>query len=165
MVSLFVGAASLVSPQAVGICCFFLVTLGCLIFGYSGSVWLSHFVFLSFLGGLLVIFLYACALAPSPLFISIWKTVKAPVKGWFVVSGLVYCLVWYSGRLCYLRFISENWYDWSHSPDPGIVGGSWIATGSFPFLAFLLALCMVSVTKLCSYNKNSSLRGDRSTMS
>lgn len=35
---LFVGARTLVGPQAVGMCCFLLVLIGCLIFGYCGAV-------------------------------------------------------------------------------------------------------------------------------
>nr|YP_010133199.1 NADH dehydrogenase subunit 6 [Azumapecten farreri]ABQ96654.1 NADH dehydrogenase subunit 6 [Azumapecten farreri]ACD77261.1 NADH dehydrogenase subunit 6 [Azumapecten farreri]ACL36016.1 NADH dehydrogenase subunit 6 [Azumapecten farreri] len=162
---LFVAASTLVSPQAVGGFCFFLVTLGCLIFGYCGAVWMSHFVFLSFLGGLLVIFLYAVALAPSPLFLSMWKTIKGPLK-W--VMGLFLMLVgfiYFSNRSVCLSCLCTGYYEVPFFSSPEFMSSSWVGGFSFLFLAVLLAICMVSVTKLCSYNKKGSLRGVRSTMS
>nr|QCD14065.1 NADH dehydrogenase subunit 6 [Crassadoma gigantea] len=162
---LFVGASSLVSPQAVGGICFFLVTLGCLIFGYCGAVWMSHFVFLSFLGGLLVIFLYAVALAPSPLFHSVWKTVKFPLKCVYGLFLLVVGLVYFTGRRMCLECLLTGYFPSPYFCNPELMSGKWVAGPPFLFLAVLLAICMVSITKLCSYNKKGALRGDRSTMS
>ena len=72
---------------------------------------MRHFVFLSFLGGLLVIFLYAVALAPSPLFLRIWKTIKGPLK-W--VIGLFLMLVgfiYFRNRRVCLRCLCTGYYE------------------------------------------------------
>lgn len=45
-----------------------------------------------------------------------------------------------------------------------MVDRRWVRRLSFVFLALVLAICMVSVTKLCSYNRGGSLRGMRSKM-
>lgn len=39
----------------------------CLAAGFRGFTWYRHFIFLSYLGGLLVLFLYSTALAPCPV--------------------------------------------------------------------------------------------------
>nr|AKE35607.1 NADH dehydrogenase subunit 6 [Pecten maximus] len=164
-VVLLVGIGSLVNPQAVGSFCFFLVLLGCLVCGYSGSVWLSHFIFLSFLGGMLVVFLYAVALAPSPYFESISGRMSSPLK---VIGALVAfsCLLVYAeGWGCYLDVLCSGLFEVPLFHDPEMVDSSWAGSVSFLFLAVLLAVCMVSITKLCSYNSQGSLRGVRSTMS
>lgn len=41
---------------------------------------MAHFVFLSFLGGLRVIFLYTMSVAPNPLFHDVYERVEIPVK-------------------------------------------------------------------------------------
>ncbi|YP_010576134.1 NADH dehydrogenase subunit 6 (mitochondrion) [Ylistrum balloti] len=159
-----VGCGSLVGPQAVGCFSFFSVLLGCLVFGYSGAVWLSHFIFLSFLGGLMVVFLYAVALAPNPLFKSIaQKTVRPMSVIMFIIS--VSCLIfYYDGWWCYKDVFCGGYVDVSGCFGPELSDSSWVGSVTFLFLAVLLAICMVSVTKLCWYNKSGALRGIRSTM-
>nr|ALA07925.1 NADH dehydrogenase subunit 6 [Argopecten irradians concentricus] len=164
VMTLIFGAASLVNPQAVGAACLLLVLLSCLIFGYSGPVWLSHFIFLAFLGGLMVVFLYAVSLAPSPFFKGVVGQVKTPLKmlgaAFFFFFFLCFYEGWFSAGSVLLGGLIES---------PSLSGGemvdsSWVSSLSFVFLALVLAICMVSVTKLCSYNSGGSLRGMRSKM-
>nr|AGR50841.1 NADH dehydrogenase subunit 6 [Mimachlamys senatoria] len=161
---LFVAASTLVGPQAVGICCLMLVLVGCLIFGYCGGVWLSHFVFLSFLGGLLVIFLYTVALAPSPLFKSVFSSMKRPLMFGFSVSLASCVFMGLTNRWSYLEKTCSNYLDVPYSSSPEFLSSAWVGGPSFLFLGILLAICMVGVTKLCGYNKKGALRGIRSTM-
>nr|YP_010151027.1 NADH dehydrogenase subunit 6 [Amusium pleuronectes]QQV73587.1 NADH dehydrogenase subunit 6 [Amusium pleuronectes] len=162
---LLVGIGSLVNPQAVGSFCFFLVLLGCLVYGYSGAVWFSYFIFLSFLGGLLVVFLYAVALAPSPYFESFSERMMTPLK---VVGLMTICfclfLIW-EGWWCYMDVLCSGLFEVPMFHDPEMTDSGWVSSVSFLFLAVLLAVCMISITKLCSYNSQGSLRGVRSTMS
>lgn len=163
-VVLLVGIGSLVNPQAVGRFCFFLVLLGCLVCGYRGSVWLRHFIFLSFLGGMLVVFLYAVALAPRPYFERISGRISSPLK---VIGALVAfsCLLVYAeGWGCYLDVLCRGFFEVPLFHDPEIVDRSWAGRVSFLFLAVLLAVCIVSITKLCRYNRQGSLRGVRRTI-
>nr|YP_272041.1 NADH dehydrogenase subunit 6 [Placopecten magellanicus]AAZ06454.1 NADH dehydrogenase subunit 6 [Placopecten magellanicus] len=162
---LFVGSSTLISPQAVGASSFLLVLLGCLMFGYGGAPWLSHFVFLSFLGGLLVVFLYAVALAPSPLFKGVGESVFPVLKVILFVVLVVCGYVSYKGGWCYFRVMMGGYRNVPLFTCPELVSSSWVGSVSFVGLAVVLAMCMVAVTKLCSFNKTGSLRGVRSTMS
>lgn len=97
VITLIFGAASLVNPQAVGAACLLLVLLRCLIFGYRGPVWLRHFIFLAFLGGLIVVFLYAVSLAPRPFFKGVVGQVKTPLKMLGAAFLFFFFLCFYEG--------------------------------------------------------------------
>nr|ALA07949.1 NADH dehydrogenase subunit 6 [Argopecten ventricosus] len=161
---LTISAGSLINPQAVGAACLVLVLFSCLIFGYSGPVWLSHFIFLAFLGGLMVVFLYAVSLAPSPYFKGVAGQIKAPLK---VLGGSIFFFFYfflYKGWLMTSSVLFGGLIEGSFLGGGEMVDSSWVSSVSFVFLALVLAICMVSVTKLCSYNSGGSLRGMRSKM-
>lgn len=159
LVSLMVLCGFSVNVQAVGCSCFFLIFLSCLILGYRGIVWLSHFIFLAFLGGLIVIFLYVLSLAPSPQFSSLWDLLFLPFLFLLSLSLVL-------GGVSFICQADQYWFNTCRGY-PHVrafmgyhinVGSSWAGDVGFVFLALVLAICMVRVTKLCSY-KGGALRG------
>ena len=65
-----VSLMAFVSVQSVAMVRALIAVNGCLAAGFRGFTWFSHFIFLSFLGGLLVLFLYSTALAPCPVYLT-----------------------------------------------------------------------------------------------
>nr|WFG79965.1 NADH dehydrogenase subunit 6 [Catillopecten margaritatus] len=137
--------ALLVSPQAVGFCCFWLVLLGCFVVGYSGMAWFGYLMFLAYLGGLLVVFLYSMVLASSPYF--------GGVVGFFLFLWVFFLVVvvlglWsFSGGGSEIFFLSSGGsVSFFTSSNFEWLGNLW----TFSVMGGLLLMCMVSVTKICS---------------
>jgi len=77
---------------------------------------------------------------------------------------VTYGLVLLTGRGRFLKCLCTGYYEVPYFSSPEYIGSGWVRRSRFLFLAVLLAICMVSVTKLCRYNKTGALRGKRRTI-
>nr|QDM58574.1 NADH dehydrogenase subunit 6 [Spondylus violaceus] len=113
-------------------------------------------MFLSYLGGLLVLFLYSTALAPCPgklirfhpdldkerLF---WYLLG--MVGFWVFSAGVY---WGSEIKVLVSEMESVYMDFSWFSGPEMIDFNWFNGWGFITFGLVLFLCMVSVTKLCT---------------
>nr|WBP69651.1 NADH dehydrogenase subunit 6 [Propeamussium sp. mt1] len=142
--------AFFVSPQAVGFCCFWLVLLGCFLVGYSGMAWFGYLVFLAYLGGLLVVFLYSMVLAPSPYFGKVSNVFFSKEVG--VAVGFFAMFIIFFAYYSWSEVSGGNWFasEFVNFYFSGGVSFSWLGNSlTFPVIGGLLLMCMVSVTKIC----------------
>nr|YP_001382290.1 NADH dehydrogenase subunit 6 [Argopecten irradians]ABS17673.1 NADH dehydrogenase subunit 6 [Argopecten irradians] len=162
--TLIFGAPPLVNPPTLGTAGFLLVFLSGPNFGYRGPVWVKPLFFLAFLGGMKIVFLKAVSRAPRPFFKGVLGQIKTPPQIFGAAFFFFFFLCFYEGWFSAGSVLLGGLIESSSLSGGEMVDSSWVSSLSFVFLALVLAICMVSVTKLCSYNSGGSLRGMRSKM-
>jgi len=58
----------IIQPLSLGLCIIMISLISCILLGLTFSSWFSYVLFLIYVGGLLVMFVYVAALAPNTLF-------------------------------------------------------------------------------------------------
>nr|ADK97578.1 NADH dehydrogenase subunit 6 [Peripatoides sp. DVL-2010] len=140
-------------PLMMGLMIMIKVVLICIIIGiYSMSFWYSYMLFLIFLGGLLVLFIYISSLTENELFIfqNTWLN-----KIWYLIIIILMMSLMINSNLNYyssdsmeklklldfkLYYLSTYFYSFS----------IWKIT---IFLSIYLLMCLLIVTKICQLNK------------
>lgn len=68
LLALIFAIPMIIQPLRLGLCIIIISLISCILLGLTFSSWFSYVLFLIYVGGLLVIFVYVAALAPNTLF-------------------------------------------------------------------------------------------------
>nr|QBC73231.1 NADH dehydrogenase subunit 6 [Divia briandi] len=71
LLALIFAMPMMMQPLSLGLCIMMISLMSCMLLGLTFSSWFSYVLFLIYVGGLLVMFVYVAALAPNTLFSSL----------------------------------------------------------------------------------------------
>nr|USS60665.1 NADH dehydrogenase subunit 6 [Septaria lineata] len=149
LLALIFAMPMMMQPLSLGLCIMGISLFWCVLLGLVYSSWFSYVLFLIYVGGLLVMFVYVAALAPNTLFSSLKSLV-----GISSVSALLFPLI-----LLYtpkdLSFLYDNlsldYY--SENMKTGILMISSSNISMLIGLGLILLMNLLAVVKVCYYQQ------------
>nr|YP_010350015.1 NADH dehydrogenase subunit 6 [Neritina iris]UOH96885.1 NADH dehydrogenase subunit 6 [Neritina iris] len=149
LLALIFAMPMMMQPLSLGLCIMGISLFWCILLGLTYSSWFSYVLFLIYVGGLLVMFVYVAALAPNTLFSSLKSLV-----GITTMSALLFPLI-----LIYtpkdLSFLYDNlsldYY--SESMKTGILMISSSNISMLIGLGLILLMNLLAVVKVCYYQQ------------
>nr|ART64876.1 NADH dehydrogenase subunit 6 [Neritina violacea] len=149
LLALIFAMPMMMQPLSLGLCIMGISLFWCVLLGLTYSSWFSYVLFLIYVGGLLVMFVYVAALAPNTLFSSLKSLV-----GITTISALLFPLI-----LIYtpkdLSFLYDNlsleYY--SENMKTGILMISSSNISMLIGLGLILLMNLLAVVKVCYYQQ------------
>nr|YP_010277819.1 NADH dehydrogenase subunit 6 [Neripteron violaceum]UHY94496.1 NADH dehydrogenase subunit 6 [Neripteron violaceum] len=149
LLALIFAMPMMMQPLSLGLCIMGISLFWCVLLGLTYSSWFSYVLFLIYVGGLLVMFVYVAALAPNTLFSSLKSLV-----GITTVSALLFPMI-----LIYtpkdLSFLYDNlsleYY--SENMKTGILMISSSNISMLIGLGLILLMNLLAVVKVCYYQQ------------
>ena len=149
LLALIFAIPMMIQPLSLGLCIIGISLFWCVLLGLIYSSWFSYVLFLIYVGGLLVIFVYVAALAPNTLFSSLKSLVGITATS-TVLLTLVLLLTPKDLSFLY-DSISLDYY--SESIKTGIIIVSSCNIGILIGLGLILLINLLAVVKVCYYQQ------------
>nr|WGW18090.1 NADH dehydrogenase subunit 6 [Puncturella cf. parvinobilis] len=144
------GLLSMVTPLSLGLSVGLLSGLYCLVIGVAFSSWYGYILFLIYVGGLLVMFIYVGAISPNVTFSLNKFLLSLLVLFYFVLVSFVF----------FKNISNASSASMSCLSDEGLLmmfsGGGFVVAKSVSLLivlGILLLFNLVSVVKICYHSK------------
>nr|YP_010350002.1 NADH dehydrogenase subunit 6 [Clithon corona]UOH96872.1 NADH dehydrogenase subunit 6 [Clithon corona] len=139
----------MMQPLSLGLCIMGISLFWCVLLGLTYSSWFSYVLFLIYVGGLLVMFVYVAALAPNTLFSSLKSLVGVLTTSAFLLI-LVSSLTPKDLSFLYDN-LSLDYY--SESIKTGIMMVSSSNISMLIGLGLILLMNLLAVVKVCYYQQ------------
>ena len=149
LLALIFAMPMMIQPLSLGLCIIGISLFWCVLLGLAYSSWFSYVLFLIYVGGLLVIFVYVAALAPNTLFSSLKSLVGITTTSVFL---LVIILLFTPKDLSFLYDnLSLDYY--SERMKTGIIMVSSSNISMLIGLGLILLINLLAVVKVCYYQQ------------
>lgn len=139
----------MIQPLSLGLCIMGISLFWCVLLGLTYSSWFSYVLFLIYVGGLLVMFVYVAALAPNTLFSSLKSIVGIAATSVFLLT-LIFFLTPKDLSFLYDN-LSLDYY--SESIKTGIIIVSSSNIRILIGLGLILLINLLAVVKVCYYQQ------------
>nr|YP_009320074.1 NADH dehydrogenase subunit 6 [Clithon retropictum]BAV89904.1 NADH dehydrogenase subunit 6 [Clithon retropictum] len=139
----------MMQPLSLGLCIMGISLFWCVLLGLTYSSWFSYVLFLIYVGGLLVMFVYVAALAPNTLFSSLKSLVGILATSAFLLT-LIFFLTPKDLSFLYDN-LSLDYY--SESIKTGIMMVSSSNISMLIGLGLILLMNLLAVVKVCYYQQ------------
>nr|ANZ03426.1 NADH dehydrogenase subunit 6 [Theodoxus fluviatilis] len=149
LLSLIFSMPMMMQPFSLGLCIMAISLFWCILLGFTYSSWFSYVLFLIYVGGLLVMFVYVAALAPNTLFSSL-KSLTSTMSAAFVLFIIIISLT--SKDLSFLYDTLSSDYC-NESMKTGILMTSSSNISMLIGLGLILLMNLLAVVKVCYYQQ------------
>nr|YP_010518003.1 NADH dehydrogenase subunit 6 [Cocculina enigmadonta]UXN84355.1 NADH dehydrogenase subunit 6 [Cocculina enigmadonta] len=148
----FIMLPIMLHPLSVGVCVLVISVFSCLLISMVSHAWYGYMLFLIFVGGLLVMFAYVCALTPNVIFTG--------------YSDVFLCLFLYVGIFFLIKkMFFMDAFSVSGLDEISVLSSTMGESLVFPFfmsiiigLGLILLFTLLAVVKICTMD-GGSLRG------
>nr|YP_010546427.1 NADH dehydrogenase subunit 6 [Nerita histrio]QWS05787.1 NADH dehydrogenase subunit 6 [Nerita chamaeleon]UYI29943.1 NADH dehydrogenase subunit 6 [Nerita histrio] len=149
LLALIFSMPMMMQPLSLGLCIMMISLFWCILLGLTYSSWFSYVLFLIYVGGLLVMFVYVAALAPNTLFSSLKS-----LSGIMMVSTfmLILSIALTPKDLSFLSDISSLDH-FSENMKTGILMVSSSNISMLIGLGLILLMNLLAVVKVCYYQQ------------
>nr|AHC94331.1 NADH dehydrogenase subunit 6 [Nerita fulgurans] len=149
LLALIFSMPMMMQPLSLGLCIMMISLFWCILLGLTYSSWFSYVLFLIYVGGLLVMFVYVAALAPNTLFSSL-KSLSGIMAVSFVMLIALATLT--PKDLSFLYDVSSLDH-FSESMKTGILMVSSSNISMLIGLGLILLMNLLAVVKVCYYQQ------------
>uniref|UniRef100_UPI0030E0E6DB NADH dehydrogenase subunit 6 n=1 Tax=Nerita undata TaxID=335533 RepID=UPI0030E0E6DB len=149
LLALIFSMPMMMQPLSLGLCIMMISLFWCILLGLTYSSWFSYVLFLIYVGGLLVMFVYVAALAPNTLFSSLKS-----LSGIMMVSifMLIMLTTLTPKDLSFLYDVSSL-DQFSENMKTGILMVSSSNISMLIGLGLILLMNLLAVVKVCYYQQ------------
>lgn len=149
LLALIFAIPIIIQPLRLGLCIIGISVFWCVLLGLTYSSWFSYVLFLIYVGGLLVIFVYVAALAPNTLFSSLKSLIGIGATAAFLLTIILFLT---PKDLSYLYdSLSLDYY--SQRIKTGIMIVSSSNVSILIGLGLILLINLLAVVKVCYYQQ------------
>nr|YP_010546414.1 NADH dehydrogenase subunit 6 [Nerita reticulata]UYI29930.1 NADH dehydrogenase subunit 6 [Nerita reticulata] len=149
LLALIFSMPMMMQPLSLGLCIMMISLFWCILLGLMYSSWFSYVLFLIYVGGLLVMFVYVAALAPNTLFSSL-KSLSGVMS--VSIFTLVLLITLTPKDLSFLSDISSL-DQFSENMKTGILMVSSSNISMLIGLGLILLMNLLAVVKVCYYQQ------------